>query len=245
MRPLWYLALGGVACTALVVLSRIWLPYPEADTTTGPAVQHLAATAAILVFYALVAGYLAVTSAAAHDPNRVTDSDSTGSIITTAYLVLAAVLSTGAFAGTYLGLSYRLFWTSVVLVLVLLALVWIVAARLRAPGVTSRDNDVRVRGHRKLRLSQDLARIQARFDGATTDDGGKGLGVELRRLLEEIRMFPTQASGAEADLIERDLCLWCDQLAGQTSASLSREDHIRLGSEARALSARLASWKRI
>ena len=235
MRPAWVLGLGALACGALLAITRIWLPYVDGGPDTGPALQHLAATGVVAVFYALLAGYIALSREAA---------GATGRIVTATWIGLAALLSTLALAGTDAGLSYRVFWTLVVLQALLLAILWIVASEGRHAPAVARETAARVRLHRRERIVQELSQFQARI-AAGVGAGRPALAQPLARLIEELRLFPAHADGVSADRIERDLLQWSSRLAGLHPAAVDDDAaQQQLAWEARALQDRLASWKR-
>lgn len=233
MKPGWVLGLGGSACAALLIISRIWLPHAETDAV-APALQHLAATGAVVVFYALLAAYIALSSEAA---------GSTGRIITVAWLGLAALLSTLALVGTYAGLSYRIFWTQVVVMALLLTIIRIAATQAQEASAARREGAAHIRAHRQTRIAQELAQFQAQI-AASVGTTPQPLVRPLERLIDELRLFPAHADGASADQIERDLLQWSSHLIELPPSSLDEARQQQIVREALALQDRLASWRR-
>lgn len=236
------LALGGLFCVAIAVLSRIWLPYAESGLSDDAALNHLAATAATLVAYALASAYWALCGSG--DERDRAPAGGYASLVFGWFAALAAMVTTLLFAGTYWGLSYRFFWTAQVLQYVLLAFVWAGATRMVGPWAQARESDAAVTAHRKTRIAAELGGLAGaarKFEA----DAGRGLGKALDALVDELRFFPAHASGAEANRLLADLSQWVQGAAATTAGAPQPSQLADLAEQASALRRRLSQWKRV
>lgn len=243
MSPNIVLALGGLFCVAVAILSRVWLPYAETGLSDDAAFNHLAATAATVLGYAFASAYWAL-SGSSRERGHAAGGGGYGSVVFGWFAGLAACATTLLFAATYRGLEYRFFWTAQVLEYVLLAVVWVGATRMVGPSAQARESDAAVTAHRKTRISAELAALAAaarKFEA----DAGRALGKAVEALADEVRFFPAHASGAEASQLLADLSQWVQGAAAATAAVPAPSQLADLAEQAGLLRRRLSQWKRV
>ena len=244
MNPGWMIGLGGVLCVAVAVLSRVWLPYEDTGLADA-AIRHVAATGATIASYALMMGYSAF-SFTQDDPTKRTETF--GGLVTGSYLWLSALFTTLMFIGTYFGLSYKVFWSAQVLQYVLIAVVWVFAAKSIVPTVMAREANAQVAGIRKEGVLDGLFRLSASVQ-LIDSDNAKTLKKASDKLHDELKYFPNHATGVEAEKIMSDIRSWVQQAnvitQDPTDIEQKSNEYIQIGLQAKALQVRVAQWKRV
>ena len=230
------LGLGAVFCIAIGVLSRVWLPYDDSGLSDDAANQHLAATLAVLFAYALASGYGAWCAA------RERNAGAFGTLVVSSWLGIAAAVGTLLFIATYAGLPYRWFWTGQILLYVLLAVVWATTAFI-APAAQAREERADLVGHRKARVAAQLQELAIAWRSHTAAEAAVFVRA-LEALAEEVRFFPSHATGADVAPLLAELTQWT-----ATAGSAPREGHSsaqlqQLSQQAAVLRRQISQWKR-
>ena len=200
MKSGWILGIGALFCTAIVILSRIWLPYGDTGVDTG-AYYHVAATVGVLVSIMLFFGHLGMGFQKS-DGSPV--SESYGSLVTSSYLGLSAMTTTALFIGTYWGLHYTMFWAVQVAQLVGIGAVWVISTKAVVPMALAREGNAKVVGIRKQGL------IDALLDASSAcqqmeSESAKTLKKAIDNLQDELKFLPNHATGAQVDQLMSEL----------------------------------------
>jgi hypothetical protein len=243
MNPLWMIGLGGALCVAITILSRIWLPYSDTGTTDG-AINHVTATAAVIISYSLMMGYFALSFTKSGLDKK---SEPFGAILTGSYLWLIALVSTLEFLGTYMGLSYKFFWSLQVIQYVLLAVVWVSVTKAVVPVLVEREANVQVSNYRKQAVLDSISELISQLS-ITDTDTLKIFKRDVMSLHDELRFFPNQASGQDAENIMSDVRHWIQRAVSVVRVSLEENQPIadltQMSQQAKNLQNRIAQWKR-
>jgi hypothetical protein len=230
------LGLGAVFCIAIGVLSRVWLPYDDTGLSDAAGNHHLGATLATLFAYALVSGYAALCAA------RARAGGAFGTLVVSSYLGMVAAASTLLFVATYAGLPYRWFWSGQILLYVLLAVVW-TATAFAAPAAQERESQADLVGHRKARVSAQLQELAITWRSHSAAEAAVFVRA-LDALAEEVRFFPSHATGADVAPLFSELTRWA-----ATAGSLPQDEHAvpqlpQLSQQAAVLRRQISQWKR-
>ncbi len=244
MNSTWMIGLGGTLCVALAILSRIWLPYSDTGASDG-AISHVTATAAVIISYSLMMGYFALGFSKS-DLNK--KSEPFGPLMTGTYLWIIALVSTAEFLGTYMGLSYQIFWSMQVIQYVILAVIWIFATKAVAPMIMERESNVLVSGFRKQAVLDSLSKLISQIPMADIDTL-KTFKKAVSNLQDELKYFPNHASGQDAENIMSEMRDWI-QRAGlivrePTDENQPIGDLTQISQQAKILQNRIAQWKRV
>lgn len=249
MKSGWILSIGALFCTAVAVLSRIWLPYADTGVDTS-AYYHVTATIGLMMFIMLFFGYLAMGF---HESDGSLVSESYGSLVTATYLGLAALVMTGLFVWTYWGLSYSLFWAALVVMFVILGVFWMVSTKAVAPMAAAREGNARVVGIRKQGVIDSLLDASNACQKIGTSDiernTAKALKKTVEKLLDEFKFFPNHATGAEAAELIAELNKLVQEINGAVKTTLT-EDQLKtlldeLSSKITTTQRHVAQWKRV
>lgn len=243
MKPGWILGIGALFCTAVAILSRIWLPYADTGVDTS-AFYHVAATVGVMVSIMLFFGYLDMGFQKS-DGSPV--SESYGSLVTAIYLGLTSLVTTGLFIGTYWGLSYSLFWAVQVVAFVILGVIWTISTKAVAPMAAAREDNSKVVGIRKQGVIDALVDASSACQKIDSSPA-KTLKKEIDKLQDEIKFFPSHATGAEAVQLMSELSNLTQEIHGAVKTTVG-EDQAKvlfdeLSLKIKATQRHVANWKR-
>ena len=230
------LALGVVFCTAVAVLSRVWLPYADTGLSDEAANNHLAATAITLLAYALASGYGALCAVRGRAANAF------GALVVPSYLGLVAVVATLLFVATYAGLPYRWFWTGQILLYVLLAVVWATTAFV-APQAQAREDQSALVGYRKARIASELQELAIAWKAHSAAEAAVFVRA-VEALAEEVRFFPSHATGADVAPLFAELTQWTASAGRAQQDAHSPALLQQLSQQAAVLRRQISQWKR-
>lgn len=236
MRSFTYLIIAALLALTLTLPAVMWPPYDDM-ALLAPRLQHLAA---------LMAAVLALCLPLLDAARRAAQQRRTPVVAAIArswFLGVGALASLALFAATYAGLSYGMFWTAILALCCVLA-VMLFSSGHAAVQAQERDDDAAVVRRRKLTAQQDLDALHATMRAHAAPDAA-GLAA-VARLAEEVRFMPDQSSGPEAAALFARLTTWranaADGLgAGHEQAAVLAPALMR---EANDLAKSFANWKR-
>jgi len=243
MKSGWILGVGALFCTAVAILSRIWLPYGDTGVDTG-AYYHVAATVGVLLSIMLFFGYLAMGFQKS-DVSPV--SESYGSLVTSSFLGLTALIVTALFVWTYWDLPYSLFWAAQVFLYVVMGVIWTVSTKAVAPMALAREGNAKVVGIRKQGI------IDALLDASSAcqqleSESAKALKKDIDNLQDELKFLPNHATGAQADQLLSELSSLMQEINGAVKTPLV-EDQLKMlfgevSLKVKTTQRHVAQWKR-
>lgn len=193
MKPGWILGVGALFCTAVAVLSRIWLPYTDSGVSYDM-YHHVAASAGVILSMLLFFGYLAMGFP---ESDGASAMESYGSLVTATFLGLSALVTMGFFVWTYWGLSYQLFWGVQILQIVILGVIWTVSTKAVAPMAAVSEGNAKVVGIRKQGVIDSLLDASSACQQIDSDST-KTLKKGIDKLQDELKFLPKHVTGAEA-----------------------------------------------
>ena len=232
------IVLSGLISLAIASIGLVWLPYgPEA--TRDIIFPHYFATIATVFSVTLIAIYLIVS-------NKKTVNESYGQIVTTAYLIFASVVTIIMYAKTYSGFGYDTFLVVEIILYILLALIWGIAAKVVTPAVASREMQQRVSSYRKSNITNDLYDLSNIIPLKFKENSTKAL-KSISDLSDELKYFPNSAEGVEAEEILRNVKQWIQStnnlLASEIEASSEMAEDLAF--QAKDLQRKIAQYRKV